>query len=92
MTPFQVQSWNPCERHQQSYAVLPDERLTLRGVPAAFFEHGMRLELYLPRSTVVLYSAEASRQTLMNAVLALTPVVGAGIAAESTAAPPACTP
>jgi hypothetical protein len=59
--PLEIQVWPACERNFSSYSLtpagdpLPHERLTLRGVPAAFFEEGQRLEIYTGSVSVVLF-------------------------------------
>jgi len=59
--PLEIQVWPACERNLSSYSLtpfgdpLPHESLTVRGVPAAFFEEGQRLELYTGSVSVVLF-------------------------------------
>jgi hypothetical protein len=73
--PFEVQVWPACARSSSEYTLTPDgdplpaEHLTLRGVPAAFFEAGQRLELYSGSVTIVIFGSE--RTELLRAALAL---------------------
>ena len=59
--PLEIQVWPACERNLSSYSLtpagdpLPHERLSVRGVPAAFFEEGQRLEIYTGSVSVVLF-------------------------------------
>jgi hypothetical protein len=65
--PLEIQVWPACERNFASYSLtpagdpLPHERLTVRGVPAAFFEEGKRLEVYTGSVTVVLFAQEKAQ-------------------------------
>jgi len=57
--PAAVQVWNACDRNPASYfqdmtSPLGDKK-TVRGVPAASFEAGHRLEIQTGRSTVVVF-------------------------------------
>ncbi len=66
--PLQVQVWDACERHRGVYGDMrPDEELTLRGVPAAFFEQRTRLELYTDKATIVVYFVRPDRALLLEA-------------------------
>jgi hypothetical protein len=73
--PLEVQVWPACERNLSSYTLTPDgEPLphadgTVRGVPAALFEDGRRLELYTGSVTVVLFGD--SRGQLLRAASVL---------------------
>ena len=85
--PLQVQVWRACERNLSSYALtpagdpLPHQRVRLRGVPAAFFEGGARLELYTGDVSVVLFGE--GRNQLRRAAEALRGAnVGVGRAAD----------
>ncbi len=80
--PLEVQSWAACKRNLSVYSLTPDgrplphERLKIRGVPAALFEDGTRLEIYTGETTVVIFgSAEAQ---LKRAADAMRPVSGHG--------------
>jgi hypothetical protein len=59
--PLEIQIWPACERNPSSYSLtpfgdpLPHERVTVRGVPAAFFEDGHRLEIYTGSVSVVMF-------------------------------------
>jgi hypothetical protein len=74
LPPLQVQVWNACERNEGSYGISPDERLRVRGVDAAFFDQGMRLELYTGRVTIVLFAPPGSQELLTRAAKQLKPV------------------
>ncbi|MGH3031467.1 MAG: hypothetical protein ACRDNE_12045 [Gaiellaceae bacterium] len=90
--PLQVQVWRACERNLPSYSrtpagdPLPHEKVRVRGVPAAFFEGGGRLELYTGDVSVVLFGE--GRDQLLRAAGALR---GANveIASEVDLPPPA---
>jgi hypothetical protein len=61
--PLEIQIWPACERNFSSYTLtpagdpLPNERLKVRGVPAAFFEEGQRLEVYTSSVSIVIFGA-----------------------------------
>jgi hypothetical protein len=60
--PLEIQVWPACERTLSSYSMggqpMPYEATTLRGVPAAFFDNGGRLELYTGRVTIVIFGMD----------------------------------
>jgi hypothetical protein len=47
----------PWSRHTPAGDPLPNERLKVRGVPAAFFEEGQRLEIYTSSVSIVIFGA-----------------------------------
>jgi hypothetical protein len=59
--PLEIQVWPACERNLSTYTLtplgdpLPHEDASVRGVPAAFFEDGQRLEVYTGSVSVVLF-------------------------------------
>ena len=58
--PVQVQVWPACKRNPSLYessrpGALTPEKTSVRGVPAAFFEDGDRLEIQTGISTVVIF-------------------------------------
>jgi hypothetical protein len=62
--PVSIQVWNACSRNPASYkqdmlSPIGDEK-TVRGVPAASFEAGYRLEVQTGRSTVVIFAENPS--------------------------------
>ena len=68
---LEIQNWRACDRNYASYSLGPDqplprEDLTLRGVPAAFYDDARRLELYTGTTTVVLFG-RGRRQLLLAA-------------------------
>jgi hypothetical protein len=71
----EVQVWPACRRNPSMYlralsAMAPDPRATsVRGVPAAFFEDGTRLEIQTATSTVVVFAA--TRETVTSISRAL---------------------
>jgi hypothetical protein len=73
----QVQTWPACVRNPSSYSLgpglgpLPRMRLTLRGVPAAVFEDGARVEVYTGRTTVVVFRDRSDRRRARDVVAAL---------------------
>jgi len=62
---------------------LPRESVTVRGVPAAYFENGLRLELYTGKATVMIFGPE--RAQIQRAAAALR---GANALASSAATLP----
>jgi hypothetical protein len=72
--PLEIQVWPACLRNlhlyesQRARAPTP-ERTSVRGVPAAFFEDGLRLELQSSRSTIVVFGD--SREHVLKAADAL---------------------
>jgi len=75
--PLQVQVWPACERNLAVYPnerILPRRTLRLRGVPAALFEDGHRLELYTGRETVVIFGNDTTQ--VLRAAAALRSVGG----------------
>lgn len=63
--PLAIEIWPACERYQGLYPFEPDESLTIRGSPAAFYEGHHRLELYTGTSTVVIFGK--GREQLLKA-------------------------
>jgi hypothetical protein len=64
--PVEVQVWPACRRNLHLYDSGPPgmpvpERTTLRGVPAAFLDDGLRLELQASRSTIVVFGDSPAR-------------------------------
>lgn len=59
--PLEIQIWPACERSLADYRLtpsgqpLPHRRTIMHGVPAAYFEHGLRLELYTGEVTIVIF-------------------------------------
>lgn len=68
-SPLQIQVWNGCQRYPAMYAIPSDESLTIRGVPASFYEEWTRLELYTGAVTVVLFGN--GRDQLLEVAAAL---------------------
>jgi len=87
MAPLQIQVWNACERNEGSYDIPADQKLLLRGVPAAFYEGEMRLELYTGRITVVLFAPPGNRDRLLAAAAALRSVGAGGVRAGERLTP-----
>jgi len=62
--PIEVQVWPACERSFADYSLtpagdqLPYEPAIVRGVPAAWFEDGLRLELYSGDVTIVIFGLD----------------------------------
>jgi hypothetical protein len=67
--PLAVQVWPACERDSSLYPFAPDERVRIRGAPAAFYEGHRRLELSADGVTVVLFGV--GREQLLRAAAAL---------------------
>ena len=65
--PLEVQVWPACERTLADYTLtpsadpLPHEPTIVRGVPAAYFEEGLRLELYAGDVTIVVFGLDRTR-------------------------------
>lgn len=66
--PLQVQVWRACERNVSLYTRYPGPngpisftRTTIRGVPAAIFDDGYRIELYAGDDTIVIFADTAAR-------------------------------
>lgn len=65
--PIEIQVWPACRRHlglyrdNPSFAGWPPDRTTVRGVPAAVFDDGTRLELQTGRATVVVFAESRAR-------------------------------
>jgi hypothetical protein len=74
--PAEIQVWPVASRSLDSYRspapVTPvplPMPTTIRGLPAAFFDHGTRLEIYAPRTTIVLFSHSRDRVLTIAAAL-----------------------
>jgi hypothetical protein len=73
--PLEIQVWPACERSLSDYTLTPagdpvPRRMTsVRGVPAAFFERGLRLELYTGDVTVVIFGLK--KQSVLRAAAGL---------------------
>ncbi|HKP18353.1 MAG TPA: hypothetical protein VJT84_07725 [Gaiellaceae bacterium] len=89
--PFEVQIWPSCVRNPSTYRLtpagrpLPSKRTSLRGVPAAYFEDGHRLELYTGRVTIVMFGR--NRKQLAQAAASLEGVNNQGPAGRPLPAP-----
>ena len=64
--PVEIQVWPACRRNLALYEhrpanAAPVERITVRGVPAALFDDGTRLELETDLSTVVVFAHTRAR-------------------------------
>jgi hypothetical protein len=65
--PIEVQTFPACERNLALYTIgviaqpLPREDLTVRGVPAAWFENHERLEVYAGLSTIVIFGTDPAQ-------------------------------
>ena len=65
--PLEIQVWPACERTISDYSLtpagdpLPHEATFVRGVPAAFFEDHLRLELYTANVTIVVFGLDAAQ-------------------------------
>jgi hypothetical protein len=88
--PLEVQTWPACERSLADYSAGPDlgdldhENLTVRGVPAAYFnDGGARLEIYAGTSTVVIFAD--ARDTALSAAGVLRQISSGGLPSLGTA-------
>jgi hypothetical protein len=75
--PAEVQVWPACRRNLHLYEPrrpgTPEvERTTVRGVPAAFLEDGLRVELQASRSTIVVFGDSHAR--VLHVAAALRPL------------------
>ena len=63
--PIEIQVWPACRRHLALYSSSSaghiGERSTVRGVPAAVFDEGTRLELQTGLSTIVVFADSRAR-------------------------------
>jgi len=63
--PIEIQIWPACRRYLALYGSSPAdqvmERSSVRGVPAAVFDDGTRLELQTGRSTIVVFADTRAR-------------------------------
>lgn len=82
--PVEVQTWRRCERNYSLYERYagrdgpPPHVLTrIRGVPAALFDDGRRIELYTADATVVIFAQEAKLAS--RAAASLRGSVGSGV-------------
>jgi hypothetical protein len=89
--PLEVQIWPACERSLADYALTPAgdplaHRVTfVRGVPAALFERGLRLELYTEDVTIVVFGL--TQQAVLHAAAGLRAANALG-SERSTLPPP----
>jgi hypothetical protein len=86
--PLQIQVWPACERNLSVYPTddwFKIERTTVRGVPAAFFEEGARLEVYSGDVTIVVFGL--GKEHVRRAAEALQPVNMAASAAHNLPSP-----
>ena len=72
--PAEIQVWPACRRNLALYDSeeargVPPERLSMRGVPAALFDGGTRLELQTRSSTVVIFADSRARALRIAAAL-----------------------
>ena len=72
--PAEIQVWPACRRNLALYEGAesgggPAERFTVRGVPAALFDDGTRLELETDRSTIVVFAGTRGRAFRISAAL-----------------------
>jgi hypothetical protein len=86
--PVEVQVWPACRRNLRLYdSAQPGtpvpQPTTVRGVPAAFLEDGLRLELHASRSTVVVFGDSQARVLRVAAALREVGKPGAGGALPS---------
>lgn len=96
--PLEVQNWPRCEREPAEYTVDHhnplNARLRVRGVPAHVYEHGLRVEVYAGRSTIVVFGTESERVLRAARSLVKSPArpdapVYDGDASQPLPAPPA---
>ena len=88
--PAEIQVWPSCRRHLALYDAAPEagptpERVTVRGVPAAFLEGGTRIEIQTRSSTVVVFAD--SRERALRLASALRPVGEPSLPGPSLPAP-----
>jgi hypothetical protein len=88
--PLTVHVWPACERNPSVYEIgpgepYPREQTSLRGVPAALFDEGTRLELYTGTVTIVLTSLDAG--LLSKTAEALVPANAIASAQKSLPSP-----
>ncbi len=85
--PLDVQVWAACERNPSAYspALTREGPVTVRGVPAHFYEDGSRLELSTGTSTVVIFAKD--RERALRAAAALEGINNPIAAGEDLPAP-----
>jgi hypothetical protein len=83
--PIEIQVWPACERTIADYSLtpagdpLPHEATFVRGVPAAFFEDHLRLELYTANVTIVVFGLDAAQvRRAASALRAVNALAGRG--------------
>lgn len=76
---LEVQVWPACERNLSVYPPGLAETASVRGVPAATFEDGRRLEVYTGDATVVIFGEDVGQ--VSRAAKTLEPVNGAPLEA-----------
>jgi len=71
MAPLNVQVWAACERNPGGYSpgLAREGPVTVRGVPAYFYEGGRRLELSTGTSTVVIFAHDREQALRAGATL-----------------------
>lgn len=89
--PAEIQVWPACTRNLSLYdgaasgAPVPD-KTSVRGVPAAFFDDGRRLEIQTGRATVVIFSpSRAASLRIAAALRGLNVALAAGVQLPSPA-------
>lgn len=93
VAPLEIQSWPVCERNPSRYemgisdperllAAQPDERITVRDAPAAWYDDELVLEVYTGTTTVAIFGYDPAQ--MLRAAQALAPVVFTEEAAEPT--------
>jgi hypothetical protein len=92
--PIEIQSWPSGERNRQMLTPVPGEtpaeETTVAGDPAARYERGKRLEIYGPKSTIVIFGDAPARVERVAGALATAPRVLAELAGRGIVFRPDC--
>lgn len=93
MPTIQIQTWSSCERNYALYAkalgpdgtMIPHERTRIRGVDAAIFDEGRRIEMYGRDVTVVVFAPDSD--TAVDAAKRVRGEVGGRLVHENDSLP-----
>ena len=82
--PLSIQIWPACARYPALYSTNPlgagpvPRKTSIRGVPAAYFEGGYRLEIQTGASTIVIFGARSRMRAAVAALEGLNTAVDPG--------------
>jgi len=82
LLPLSIQVWPACARYPALYGQGPGspvpKKTRIRGVPAAYFEGGYRLEIQTVASTIVIFGGRSRMRAAVAALEGLNVNVGPG--------------